>query len=114
MASIAERKAWWDRSCAKTLERGIELERDPAFVEWIDEWIAGRTTMQAVQERYAGLVRTRGKSGGGAAPVPKSIMEEIFAEVPDTAGLGQREPQDRPDTSDAFAAAWSKNNEDHT
>ena len=75
--------------------------------EWIEEWIAGQITMRTVQERYAALVRSRGRSSG-SAPAARSPLEEIFAEVPDIAGLRQREPKDRHDTSDAIEAAWTK------
>lgn len=107
MTTAAERQARWNKSCADAAARGAQLENDPRFLEWIEEWIAGQITMRAVQERYVALIR-RGKPGGGTANSSKSILEEIFCEVPDLAGLRQREPLDLHDTSDAIETAWSE------
>lgn len=100
MTSEMERRASWNRTRDAVKSRGVELESAPAFLELIEEWIAGRITMQCVQEGYAALVRSRGKSSRECAPVEKNVLEEIFAEVPEVSGLALWEPQERDHTSD--------------
>jgi hypothetical protein len=95
-----ERRARWNRTRDAAKSRGVELESAPAFLELIEEWIAGRITMLCVQEGFAALVRSRGKSSRECAPAEKNVLEEIFAEVPEVSGLISRAPQGRDHASD--------------
>ena len=109
MKSAEDRRARWDRTCANAKARGAPVESDPRFVEWIEEWICGAIDMTTVRQRYAALVRSGSKSSVGNAPAAaKNTLEEVFAELPEIAGLRHRDPKDRHDTSDAIEAAWSK------
>lgn len=100
-----ERRARWHRTRDAAKSRGVELESAPAFLELIEEWIAGQITMQCVQEGYAALVRSRGKSSRECAPVEKDVLEEIFAEVPEGSGPTSRALQERDHASDLHYSA---------
>ena len=100
-----ERRARWNRTRDAAKSRGIELERAPAFLELIEEWIAGRITMRCAHERYAALVHLRSKSNPERAPLEKSAVEEIFADVCEITGLTSREPQERDNASNLTNSA---------
>lgn len=101
----ARRRARWKKTCADATARGVQVESDPRFLGWIEEWINGAIEMAVVRERYLGLLRDR--AGSNALPIATPFLDEISNEVPDFAGLTSRAQQERENAADAIDAAWT-------
>jgi hypothetical protein len=107
MATPNERRERWEKSVAHKLEHGLRSERDPVFLAWIEEWIAGHISIRELQERYASLLMSRDRTG--IAPnddVATVLMEEIRQELPEVGDVGLRRAIERSKTTRAIDAAW--------
>lgn len=86
-----ERRARWQRSVFAKEAAGFPVERDPRFLAWIEEWVAGDIPMQEVQQRYATLVRSRRTTIEPEKPEEaqgmQTILESIREAVPEISGL---------------------------
>jgi hypothetical protein len=47
------RRAIAQRAIDRAVERGVPIDRDPAFVALLEEWICGDIDMKAMRERYS-------------------------------------------------------------
>ncbi|WP_426124519.1 hypothetical protein [Pararhizobium sp. PWRC1-1] len=104
MSTPVERRERWEKSVAHKLEHGLRSERDPAFLAWIEEWIAGDISIKEVQERYAALLLSRDKTGLSSDDTV--LMEEIREQFPEIRDVRTRRAVERTKTTRAIEAAW--------
>ena len=103
-----ERRARWERSVAAKEVAGFPVERDPQFLAWIEEWIAGEITMPDVQRRYAQWMLERRATDVPQIDVTETqtILEAIRQDVPEIAGLPLTTAEDRAKRAKAIARVW--------
>lgn len=106
MNSPEERRARWQKSLDHKTAHGLRVDNDPVFLAWIEEWIAGDVSIKEVQERYAALLMSRGKSGLAANDVATAPIEEVRDERPEVADLQIRQAVNRSNSTRTGDAAW--------
>ncbi|MCS4088689.1 hypothetical protein [Rhizobium sp. BK176] len=84
--TVERRRALVERIFGAATERGVEVDTDPLFRSWIEEWIAGEIDMDELRRRYADLRRLRyqerrQKKVGAVAAAPMSSEATTF-EIP--------------------------------
>ncbi|WP_275790594.1 hypothetical protein [Pararhizobium gei] len=86
MTTPDARRERWQRSADHKIAHGFHVETDPAFLSWIEEWIAGNITIKEVQTRYAALLMSRDKAGISTKhQVVTALIEQIGRELPGAA-----------------------------
>lgn len=104
MTTPSERRECWEKSVAHKLEHGLRSERDPAFLAWIEEWIAGDISIKEVQERYAALLLARDKTGLSSNDT--ALLEDIRDQIPEIRDVQIQRAVERTKTTRAIDAAW--------
>ena len=93
--SPEQRRTRWRISVELKAAHGFTVENDPAFLEWIEQWIAGEANMGDVQQRYVALLRSRGETTVPAGDGTANSLKEIWQEVPETGSLDPRNVDQR-------------------
>ncbi|WP_276120396.1 hypothetical protein [Pararhizobium qamdonense] len=107
MATPDERRARWEKSLEQKIALGFNVETDPAFLGWIEEWIAGKITIHEVQRRYAGFNRLRYQSSPIQPDVNLTgLLEKLREGIPELGDLPLQETGERTQTSRTIDAAW--------
>lgn len=103
-----ERRARWERSVATKEAAGFPVERDPRFLAWIEDWIAGEITMPEVQRRYADWMSTRGAIANREIhdTEMQTILEAIRHDVPEIAGVPLTTAEDRAQRAKEISHIW--------
>jgi cobalamin biosynthesis Mg chelatase CobN len=83
------RRAVMERLFAEAEDRGTHVDKDPAFREWVEEWIQGRIDVAELRERYHQLREIRLSEKRNA-----SKSEEASPERPPTENEKTPEPDD--------------------
>ena len=104
MTTPSERRERWEKSVAQKLEHGLRSERDPVFLAWIEEWIAGDISIREVQERYATLLLSRDKTGLSSNDT--ALLEDIRDQIPELRDVQIQRAVERTKTTRAIDAAW--------
>ncbi|WP_075292970.1 hypothetical protein [Pararhizobium arenae] len=106
-----ERRARWEHSVSKKQTAGFQVERDPQFLAWIEEWIAGDITMSEVQQRYAGLIRTHRTLHNakqlGEGKDMQAIFDDIRQAVPEIPGLPLTTLEERALLAKQITELWA-------
>jgi hypothetical protein len=110
MTTPEERREHWNRSVAHKIAHGLPAETDPAFLGWIEEWIAGEVNIQEVQRRYASLLHSRGQTNSAQPDVDLAvILEKLREQIPEIGDFASWRAGDRSRTTRAVDPSWDIN-----
>jgi hypothetical protein len=93
--TVERRRELVERIFGAATDRGVEVDTDPLFRSWVEEWIAAEIDMDELRRRYADLRRLRyeerrqRKSGAVAAPVPPGALQVVAVDPLEIAPLDQ-------------------------
>jgi hypothetical protein len=94
--TVERRRELVERIFGAAAERGVEVDTDPLFRSWVEEWIADEIDIDEMRRRYADLRRMRHqerrqrKSGAVVvAPVQSDALHEAATDPLEIAPLDQ-------------------------
>ncbi|HTO34177.1 MAG TPA: hypothetical protein VL202_23840 [Pararhizobium sp.] len=102
-----KRRILWRRSVATMEAQGLPVEKDPRFLGWVEDWIAGHIPMAEVQRRYGQLLsETPAEPADAVDATTYAVLDEVRQEIPNIAGVSLSTAEERAERTQKITDAW--------
>jgi hypothetical protein len=83
MTTPDQRRQRWEASVCHKIAHGLHEETDPAFRGWIEESIASEVSIQEVQRRYLGLLKSPDTTTKSHDVDMTALLQRLRQEIPE-------------------------------